>query len=120
MLLAKGWHLALELNQFDTVWAWAAPLLGLAVGVPKVIYMYNRFCQRNLSRIASLERPRIWQFFRPGFFVFLAAMIALGATLSSLALDSFGMLVFVVALDFSLATGLLGSMPQFFRQKAAA
>lgn len=102
------------------MWAWAAPLLGLAVGVPKVILLYNRFCQRNLDRIAALERPRIWQFFRPGFFVFLAAMIALGATLSHLALDSFGMLVFVVALDFSLATGLLGSMPQFLRQNATS
>jgi hypothetical protein len=114
----KGWWLAFELDAVGSMWAWAAPLLGLAIGVPKVIYMYNRFCRRNLRRIAALERPRIWQFFRPGFFVFLAAMIALGATLSRLALDSFSMLVFVVALDFSLATGLLGSMPQFFRQKA--
>ena len=119
-MLAKGWRLALELYEVQTFWTWAAPLIGLTIGVPKVIFMYNRFCRRNLSRIAALERPRIWQFFRPGFFIFLAAMITLGLTMSRLAMDSFGMLVFVVALDFSLATGLLGSMPQFFRHKAAA
>lgn len=118
MLFAKGWRLALELNELGSTWAWAAPLLGVVIGVPKVLFMYNRFCRRNLDRIAALEQPRLWQFFRPGFFVFLAAMIALGLTMSRLALDSFGMLVFVVALDFSLATGLLGSMPQFLRHQA--
>lgn len=119
VLLAKGLRLTLELHDVGSPWAWAAPLIGVAVGIPKVIFMYSRFCKRNLDRIAALDDPRMWQFFRPGFFVFLALMIALASILSRFALTHFGWLVFVVALDFSLATGLLGSMPGFFRQKAA-
>lgn len=118
MLLAKGWRLALELYEVGSLWTWVAPVIGVVVGVPKVIFMYNRSCKRNLDRIAALDRPRIWQFYRPGFFLFLAAMIALASVLSRAALASFEWLVFIVALDFSLATGLLGSMPGFFRPKA--
>lgn len=77
-------------------------------------FLFNRFCQRNLDRIAALESPRIWQFFRPGFFPALAAMIFCGALMSRAAVDSVGWLVFTVALDISLAIALLGSSHKFF------
>lgn len=102
VLLAKGMSLT-------TSTTWFAPLIGIAIGVLKVKYLFNRFCRRNLDRIASLDDPRVWQFFRPQFFLFLAAMILLGATLSRLAQENFPLAIFVIALDFSLATALLGS-----------
>jgi len=119
-LFAKGSRLALELARMDSLWAWAAPLLGLMVGIPKIIYVFNRVCRRNLERIAALQQPRPWQFFRPLFFLALAAMIATGVLLSHLAFESFALLVFVVALDFSLATALLGSLPVFIAHQAGS
>ena len=115
-MLTKGVRLALELHDVGSLWAWVAPGIGIAIGVPKVIYMYDHFCKRNLDRIAALKDPKLWQFFRPGFFVFLASMIALAVLMSRYAMNSFAWLVFIVALDFSLATGLLVSMRGFFRQ----
>ena len=65
-----------------------------------------------------LPQPQLWQFFRPGFFVALAAMIAAGATLSRLAQGSYPFLLTVAALDFSLSTALLGSSLVFWQRKA--
>ena len=119
-MLSKGWRLALELHATGSAWTWAAPVLGVAIGVPKVLFIFNRACDRNLDRIAALNDPKVWQFFRPVFFIALAAMIAAGAGMSVLAVSSFGWLVFVVALDFSLATGLLGSLPRFVKHEVSA
>jgi len=118
ILLFKGTAMLLESLRLqpDSDWVWAAALVGLVAGVFKVRYLFNRFCTRNLERIDALEQPRFWQFFRPGFFVFLAAMMLLGAALSRAALDNFSLLLFVVALDLSLATALLGSSPLFWKQ----
>jgi hypothetical protein len=89
--------------------AWLSGGAGILIGVVKVKFLFNHFCRRNLDRIAALQHPKIWQFFRPGFMVFLAAMIVFGATLSRLALDNYPLLIGVIVLDFSLATALLGS-----------
>ncbi len=120
VLLAKGLRLSMDLRDIHSIWVWLAPLLGVAIGIPKVKFLYSRLCRRNLDRIAALENPRIWQFFRPGFFLFLAAMIALGALLSYAALNNDTALVCVVMLDFALATALLGSSAEFIRYRPAA
>ena len=111
VLLLKGTSLLLEAvaQQPGDLLPWLAGGAGILIGVLKMKFLFNRFCRRNLDRIASLEHPKIWQFFRPGFMVFLAAMIVFGAALSRLALDNYPLLVGVIALDFSLATALLGS-----------
>ena len=122
VLLAKGSSLAIEMfSQAPTAsLTWLAPVVGIAIGLLKIKYLFNRFCRRNLQRIAALEQPKIWQFFRPGFMAFLTAMIVLGAMLSRLALDNFPLLVGVIALDFSLATALLGSSLNFWQQGTKA
>ena len=120
VLAAKGSSLAVQLKSIDASWFCFASLLGVVAGTLKVKFLFNHFCQRNLDRIAALEAPQIWQFFRPRFFLFLALMIAAGATMSRLAMDSFPMLVFVAALDISLAIALLGSSLVFTRQRAPA
>ncbi len=111
VLLLKGTSLLLEARaqQPGDFLPWLAGGAGLLIGLLKMKFLFNRFCRRNLDRIAALEQPRIWQFFRPGFMVFLAAMIVLGAVLSRLALDNYPLLIGVIVLDFSLATALLGS-----------
>ena len=117
-LLAKGGQLAVVLRGIDPGWATLALATGAVAGVLKAKFLFSRFCRRNLDRIAALEAPRIWQFFRPQFFFALGLMIAAGAALSKLAMLNFAMLVFVVALDLSLAIALLGSLP-IFRSYAA-
>lgn len=89
-------------------------LAGIAAGLLKMMFLFNHFCQRNLDRIAALEAPRIWQFFRPAFFPALAVMIFCGTLMSRVAVDSYAWLVFTVALDISLVIALLGGSHKFF------
>ena len=111
VLLLKGTSLLIEAvaQQPGDFVPWLAGGAGILIGVLKMKFLFNRFCQRNLDRITALKHPKIWQFFRPGFMVFLAAMIVFGAALSRLALDNYPLLVGIIVLDFSLATALLGS-----------
>ena len=92
--------------------------VALLAGGLKARFLFSRNCEKNLARIAALEQPMVWQFFRPGFFVFLAAMILVGATLSRLAHGRYAMLIGVAALDLALAVALLGSSYVFWREKA--
>ena len=111
VLLTKGTALANALISQDpaSTLLWSMPAIGLVVGLLKIKYFFNFFCRRNLDRIEALEDPRIWQFFRPQFFFMLLLMMLFGATLSRFAVGNYPVSVFVVALDFSLATALLGS-----------
>ena len=122
VLLLKGSSLLAEAAVLrpGLVWPWVAVGVGLLAGGLKARFLFSKSCKKNLARIAALERPRIWQFYRPGFFVFLAAMILLGATLSRLAHDRYAMLIGVAALDLALAVALLGSSVVFWREKAFA
>jgi hypothetical protein len=113
VLLSKGLTHALDLRSTNLTMVVSG--IGIAIGLVKAKYLFKHFCERNLRRIAELEAPRIWQFFRPGFFLALAAMIAAGALLSGLALASHTARIFVAGLDFALAVALLGSGLVFFR-----
>jgi hypothetical protein len=86
-LTRKGVSLILESRRQDPESDCLFVALGAALllGGLKARFLFNSSCRRNLARIAALEHPRVWQFFRPGFFVALAVMIATGALLSRLA-----------------------------------
>ena len=119
VLLLKGGSLlaqALALRPGES-WTWLAIPAGLLIGGIKTELIFEKACRRNLDRIAALEKPRIWQAYRPGFYLFLVAMIALGATLSGLAIGNFGGLMAMAVLDFSLATALLGSGRLFWTHR---
>lgn len=120
VLLWKGGSLLVEAEALlpDQVWPWLAAVVALLVGGLKGRSLFRKSCQRNLARIAALEQPKIWQFFRPGFFLALAVMIATGATLSRLAHGHYAFLIAVATLDLSLAVALLGSSTVFWKQKA--
>jgi hypothetical protein len=122
VLLLKGSSLLLEANALrpGQVWPWLAAVVALLLGGLKAKLLFTRSCHRNLDRIAALDRPRVWQFFSPGFLAALAVMITAGATLSRLAHDNYPFLIGVAILDIGIAIALLGSSYVFWKRKADA
>jgi hypothetical protein len=84
----------------------------------KARYLFSKSCRKNLARIDELQHPRIWQFFRPRFRIFLVLMILAGATLSRMAHDNYPFLIGVAVLDFSIGIALLGSCCIFWTHRA--
>ncbi len=117
-LLLKGASLlalAMALKPGE-IWTWLAVTAAVLIGVVKAQYLFSGFCRKNLDRIAALDDPRLWQAFRPGFYVFLTTMVLLGATLSNLAIGNYPSLLALVVLDISIAIALLGSIRAFLQQ----
>ncbi|MGR3293847.1 MAG: hypothetical protein ACUZ8I_05690 [Candidatus Scalindua sp.] len=119
VLLIKGSSLLLEAHSLrpGMYWIWIVIAAGLCFGGLKGKFIFSKTCQNNLVRIRSLDQPRVWQIFRPWFFVFLAVMITTGAILSRLAHDNYYFLIGVAILDFSIAIALLSSSYVFWKQK---
>lgn len=117
VLALKGGILLAEANHLspNQEWIWLAAAGGISLGILKARYIFINNCERNLERIASLTEPRIWQFYRPGFFLFLTLMIIAGATLSTLSHGSYSYLISLAIVDISIATALLGSSYIFWR-----
>ena len=120
VLLLKGGSLLVEADALkpEEGWPWLAAVVGLFLGGLKARFLFNESCQKNLDRIAALDRPRVWQFFRPGFFAALTVMILVGAILSRLAHNNYPFLIGVAILDLGIAIALLGSSCVFWKQKA--
>jgi hypothetical protein len=118
-LLTKGTTLLLEADalQPGRNWTWLTVVLGLCIGWLKVNFIFRRACQNNLARISLLGEPKIWQFYRPGFMLFLAAMIIIGSTLSRMAHGNYPLLIAMTIVDFSLATALFGSSYVFWQNQ---
>ena len=98
-------------------WTWLAIPAGLLIGGFKTELIFEKACRRNLDRMTRLDEPKIWLAYRPGFYLFLAAMIILGGTLSGLAQGNYAGLVAMAVLDFSLATALLASGRLFWTHR---
>ena len=120
MLIRKASELLFEAHalQSTSPWIWFAIALGFLLGSLKAKYLFRKACKKNLARIDALQNPKLWQFYRPNFFLFLAIMITTGATLSRLAHGNFPFLFSVAVLDLSIATALLGSSIVFWQEKA--
>jgi hypothetical protein len=120
VLLIKGGSLLLEaeLLQPDTHWPWTAAIVALMIGGIKAKFIFSKSCRKNLARIAALDRPKIWQFFRPVFFLLLLLMILIGAALSNLAHGNHPFLLGIAALDLTIAIALLGSSYVFWKQES--
>ncbi|MGD9900408.1 MAG: hypothetical protein AB7T22_14885 [Calditrichaceae bacterium] len=119
MMLLKGGRLLAEANSIHpgTWWIWIIVSAGVLIGIIKAKFLFNKSCHKNLNRIESLERPRIWQFFRAGFFAALFLMILTGALLSKAAHGNFTFLLAVAVIDFAIATALLLSSHVFWRHR---
>ena len=115
-LLLKGASLLTKASTFEKAIAWPlfALVLGFVFGEIKAKFIFIEYCQKNLKRIEKLDNPKFWQFFRPRFFAFLAAMILTGTMLSRLAMNNYPLLIAVATLDLSIATALLASSRVFW------
>jgi hypothetical protein len=122
VLLLKGSSLLVEANaiQPGLFWPLVIVVCALLFGGIKARFLFSKSCRKNLARIEALSAPKLWQFFRPGFFLALALMIATGATLSRLASGYYVPLLFVALLDLSIGTALLASSVLFWQAKPAA
>ena len=120
ILVSKGGSLLIEADTLKPAqnWTWLAIVIGLLIGGLKAKYIFSKSCKKNLIRIDLLSEPKVWQFFRPGFFFFLVIMIVTGATLSRVAHNNYIFLISVAILDISIATALLGSSYVFWKSKA--
>lgn len=120
VLLLKGSGLLLEADAIrpGEAWPWWASAGGVFFGSLKAKFLFSKSCKKNLNRIAALNRPKVWQFFSPGFIVALIVMILVGVTLSRLAHTSYPFLIGVALLDISIGIALLGSSYVYWRQKA--
>lgn len=119
ILLMKGGGLLVEAYKLkpEQDWPWLAGVVGIILGGLQAKFLFRVSCQKNLNRIAALERPKPWQFFSPGFFVMLAVMVTAGATLSRLAHNNYPFLIGVAILDLGIAIALLGSSYVFWKHK---
>jgi hypothetical protein len=120
VLLLKGTSLLLEAEEArpGQPWIWVALIAGLLIGSVKARFLFSKSCKKNLARIDGLTQPKIWQFYRPRFFVFLMLMILAGASLSRLAHGNYPFLIGVAIVDFSISIALLGSSYIFWTHKA--
>lgn len=81
--------------------------LGIIVALLKTKFIFIKSCRKNIQRIENLEKPKIWNFYRLGFFIFLATVIILGAVFSRLALGHYWALILVGIIDMSVGFALL-------------
>jgi hypothetical protein len=116
ILVVKGISLLFDANTLQTgqIGPWLGLLLGILLGALQAKYLFVNFGRKNLARIDGLNRPKLWQFFRPGFFLALALMIAAGVILSRMAVGNFIFLIGVAALDLIVGISLLGSIYVFW------
>ena len=121
VLALKGWQMLSEADSMrpEKYWPWLAIITGLMIGFMKAKLLFARVCQKNLVRIEAIDHPRVWQCFRPRFFLFLFAMVILGATLSRMAHNNYPFLIGVAVLDFSIAAALFSSSYIFWSHKVS-
>jgi len=119
LLLFKGRSLLVEADALkpEEGLPWLAAVAGISLGGLKAKFLFNKSCQRNLDRIAALDRPKVWQLFRPGFFLVLTVMILVGVTLSRLAHNNYPFLIGVAILDLGIGIALIGSSYVFWKKK---
>ena len=95
-------------------------LAGLGLGLVKAKYLFVRVCRKNLARIRSLKTPKLWQFYRGRFFLFLAGMMLLGVTLSRAAQGNYRLLIVLAVLELSIAVALLVSSRCYWKRPAGS
>ena len=119
-LLLKGGALVKSAYAIDSqsLWTFAAPLLGVVAGIIKGKFLFSKSCKKNIQRIRLLDNPHVWQCFRPGMLIFLAIIIPTGAWMSRAAAGNFTYLCLVAALDLSISFALLTSSIVFLQLRA--
>ena len=118
MLFRSGFELLKAVLAMRTgeIWPWIFISLGIVLGIIQAATIFTRACRKNIKRISQLSDPKIWQFFRPTFFLALAVMITTGVLLDHFSKGSYFFMLGVAALDFALTISLLGSSYVFWTE----
>lgn len=90
-----------------------AVAVGLAVGAVKAKFLFVRICRKNIHRIYALKAPKVWQFYRIRFFIFLFLMVSFGNWAYHASKNNFGLLLGLAVLELSISTALLLSATCF-------
>ncbi len=93
-----------------------AVVSGIVIGKIKAKYLFYPICKKNIDRINLLEAPKLWQFYRKRFFVFLFLMVTGGNYLSGIAHGQNMALITLAVLELSIAFAL-GLSSHCFWQK---
>ena len=85
VLLLKGAALVIEARELrpGSLLNHVPLLVAPVIGFLKARFLFSNSCRKNLARIDTLPDPKLWQFFRPGFFLSLISMVLLGVCLSA-------------------------------------
>jgi hypothetical protein len=122
VLLVKGFSLLAEAYSLkpEQYWPWLAVVVGPVIGSVKGKFVFRKSCLKNLARIDALNQPKIWQFFKPWFFLVLVIMILFGATMARLAhtQHNYYFLIGVAIVDIDIGIALLWSSYMFWKEKA--
>lgn len=116
MLFRGGLDLVAQSRQMrpDSAWHWLFIVSGAILGVVQSWTIFARSCRKNIQRIRELKDPRLWDFYRPGFFIALAGMISAGILLDILSQGNYFFMLFVAGVDIALTISLLGSSYLFW------
>lgn len=119
VLIAKSSMLLFEVHKGNTSLRYIlmAVFCGIIIGKIKAKYMFYNICKKNIDRINLLTHPKLWQFYRKRFFVFLFSMIALGKFLAGVAQGNNTALIALAVLELSIAFALLLSSHCFWERK---
>ena len=118
VLFTKGFGMFFEAEQLNPGqhWTWLALSAGLMLGSIKARYLFSRLCKKNLRRIECLAEPRLWNFYRVRFYVFLLVVSLSGLYVSQKAHGDYSLLIIMIIVDLSLATALLASSNCFWKK----
>lgn len=103
----------------DGIWLFVSVALGMVLGLFKGRLLFRSSCVKNLRRIDELTVPKIYQFYRPLFFLFLATMVIVGGLLSRLSGTHPPFVLSVAVLDLSIAVALLTGGGPFWMHRRA-
>ncbi|MCP3922877.1 MAG: hypothetical protein GY714_09855 [Desulfobacterales bacterium] len=119
VLIAKSGALLLEASKggADQLYILMAIFCGIVIGMIKAKYLFFNICKKNIYRINLLTNPKLWQFYRKRFFVFLFLMISLGNYLSGIANGENIALIALAVLELSVAFALFLSSHCFWEKK---
>ena len=80
ILVLKSYQLfnAAHLIQSGKPFVWVSIIAAVLIGLIKARYMFVPVCKKNIIRIRHLVNPKLWDFYRFRFYVFLATMVSLG------------------------------------------
>ncbi len=90
----------------DQLFIWIAVLCGIVIGTIKAKFLFYKICKKNINRINSLINPKLWQFYRKRFFLFLFLMVSSGNYLSRMAHGENTALIALAVLELSIAFAL--------------